>query len=159
MRTYDPSTQRSIAPIDQIVIMPLRDVLQDNREATLFDYLARAKGSRVIVSEPDEVGANVEKIEEQLQRSYQDVLGATSGGATTRVVPPSGLFIESRDIDARLAQATTLSQLALDDNADEPDAAAPSSRAIARVRCQPAVELNGRVAEWVAEIRRLRDAG
>jgi len=37
LRTYDPSTQRSIAPIDQIAIIPLRDVLQDNRDATIFD--------------------------------------------------------------------------------------------------------------------------
>ena len=31
LRTYDPATQRSIAPIDQMAIVPLRDVLQDDR--------------------------------------------------------------------------------------------------------------------------------
>ena len=31
VRTYDPSTQRSIAPIDQIAIVPLRDVLATSR--------------------------------------------------------------------------------------------------------------------------------
>src|SRR5258708_245558 len=39
LRTYDASTQRSIAPIDQVSIVPLRDVLQGNRGATVFDYL------------------------------------------------------------------------------------------------------------------------
>src|SRR5690242_503969 len=48
MRTYDPSTQRSIAPIDQMSIVPLRDVLADERSATLFDYLARARESHLI---------------------------------------------------------------------------------------------------------------
>src|SRR5438067_833518 len=46
LRTYDPATQRSIATIDQAAIVPLRDVLQDERTATLFDYLARAKTFR-----------------------------------------------------------------------------------------------------------------
>ena len=59
MRTYDPSTQRSILPIDQVAIVPLRDVLDDDRRATLFDYLARGKESSVVVSEPDEVEAHV----------------------------------------------------------------------------------------------------
>src|SRR5712691_6813194 len=31
LRTYDPSTQRSIAPIDQIAIVPLRDILATSR--------------------------------------------------------------------------------------------------------------------------------
>jgi len=48
LRTYDPSTQRSIAPIDQMAIVPLRDVLQDDRAATLFDYLSRASSSRIM---------------------------------------------------------------------------------------------------------------
>ena len=61
LRTYDPSTQRSIAPIDQMSIVPLRDVLQDNRGATIFDYLTRASASRIIVSERDEVDANVDE--------------------------------------------------------------------------------------------------
>src|SRR4029078_6893544 len=31
LRQYDPSTQRSVATIDQIVILPLGDVLADDR--------------------------------------------------------------------------------------------------------------------------------
>src|SRR6266516_4601172 len=70
LRTYDPSTQRSILPIDQIAIVPLRDVLNDDRRATVFDYFARAKSSRIIVSEHDEVEAQAIKLLEQVQRSY-----------------------------------------------------------------------------------------
>src|SRR5438034_7509088 len=70
LRTYDPATQRSIAPIDQVTIVPLRDILTAgparipdtldagaeaaaesfDRSATIFDYLARARDARVIIS-------------------------------------------------------------------------------------------------------------
>ena len=42
LRTYDPATQRSVQPLDQISIIPLADVLGDDRRATVFDYLAAA---------------------------------------------------------------------------------------------------------------------
>src|SRR5436305_3001261 len=76
LRTYDPSTQRSIQPIDQVSIIPLRDVLDDDRAATLFDYLARAKDSRIVVSERDEVEMQATKLAEQPARSYHDGLAA-----------------------------------------------------------------------------------
>ena len=53
----------------------------------------------------------------------------------------------------RLDAATNLTQLALDAS---PDASAGHA---AHIRCQPAVELHGRVADWVADIRRLREEG
>src|SRR6478735_4570566 len=43
LRTYDPGTQRSIAPIDQLTVVPLRDILGDDRSATLLDYVTRAR--------------------------------------------------------------------------------------------------------------------
>src|SRR5258705_3235581 len=71
LRTYDPSTQRSILPIDQVAIIPLRDVLQDDRRATLFDYLSRLDASRIIVSERDEVEGNAAQVLEQIRQSYE----------------------------------------------------------------------------------------
>src|SRR5205814_6093270 len=76
LRTYDPSSQRSIAAIDQIAIVPLRDVLNDDRRATIFDYFARAKSTRIIVSEHDEVEAHATKLLEQIRRSYAHTTGA-----------------------------------------------------------------------------------
>ena len=66
LRTYDPATQRSTKPIDQLTIVPLRDVLPGDKSgeglsATLFDYLARVKETRIIVSERDEVEAQAVK--------------------------------------------------------------------------------------------------
>ncbi len=148
LRTYDPSTQRSIAPIDQMAIVPLRDILSGNRGATIFDYLARATAARIVVSEPDEVVANVTKQFAQIQQSYETIAAnLAEPAARKRAVPsPDDLFVDSDLVTSRFAQATQLSILGLDAGTRE-------------VRCQPAVELKGRVADWVAEIRRLRDEG
>ncbi len=176
MRTYDPSTQRSIAPTDQLLVVPLKDVLARagaresdlDRSATIFDYLARASDSAIVVSERDEVDANIAKLLEQLQRSYEEAGAApltdVARGSLDRAPAPSErlprqasfrpaggvpapdqLFATPERFDARLAHATALAQLGLDD--------------AAHVRCQPAVEMKGRVADWVADIRRLRDEG
>jgi transcription-repair coupling factor (superfamily II helicase) len=148
LRTYDPSTQRSILPIDQVAIVPLRDVLQDDRRATLFDYLSRADGSQVVVSEQDEVETHAAKRLEQLQYGYEEALSRKE-----RPAPPGELFADWDLIDSRLSHATHLAQLGVDD--DQP-ATSSEQRAI---KCQPAVELKGRVADWVADIRRLREEG
>ena len=197
MRTYDPSTQRSIAPIDQLSVVPLRDVLSGDRSATVFDYLARARESQLVVSEPDEVDANVRKLSDQVQRSYEQATGQEQPAevvvaehewdelsaeddadivveraelksrrrrgpvkAATDVPPPSDLFVPLSDLESRVSSATTLSELGLDDDAAVSEA--PGSRATLpshRVRTQPAVEFRGRVPDWVAEVRRLRDEG
>jgi transcription-repair coupling factor (superfamily II helicase) len=172
MRTYDPSTQRSIAPIDQIHIVPLRDILDGNREATVFDYLSRAKAWRIIVSERDEVDATGVKLVEQIGNSYNEAVSKNE-----RVAPPSELLADWNVVASRLDQATALAQLGLDEPpslaADASSYGAPGthvqsagpqappraslpSRAI---RCQPVAELRGRIPDWVGEIRRLRDQG
>jgi transcription-repair coupling factor (superfamily II helicase) len=76
LRTYDAATQRSQHPIDQLTIVPLKDQLDGNLPSTIFDYLSRAKQSRVIVSEPDEVEAQLTRQAEHLQRSYNQAIGA-----------------------------------------------------------------------------------
>jgi transcription-repair coupling factor (superfamily II helicase) len=178
LRTYDPGTQRSIQPIDQLTVIPLRDVLGDDGSATIFDYLARVKESRVIVSERDEVDANALKLLENVQHSYEEAAGrkADPKARTTDVVeafrpaPPEELFAEWPIVEARLAHATHLAQIAVDElppdadpspgDASDLDSGPASARAsVTHVRCQPGVELRGRVADWVAEIRRLRDDG
>jgi transcription-repair coupling factor (superfamily II helicase) len=163
LRTYDPGTQRSIAPIDQVAIVPLRDVLPAGGDhgadsgpataggeaATLLDYLARTRDARIIVSERDEVDANAARVVAQIQGSYLEKV--ESGGRTSPVRPPSELLVEWDSIAPRLDQGIAVSQLGLDTD--------PGGRAAQHVRCQPAVEMHGRVADWVSEIRRLRDAG
>jgi transcription-repair coupling factor (superfamily II helicase) len=143
MRLYDPSTQRSTAAVDRLVVIPLHDVLGEDRTATLFDYLAFSNDVELIVSERDEINAHATKLAEQIQRSYDAISAADRAGDPSRIPPPSSLFVEWNDVDARLSQATTVSQLGLEDEA--------------HVRCQPAVAFHGRLADWVADVRRFRE--
>ncbi len=281
LRTYDPGTQRSIKPIDQLTIIPLGDILGDDRDGTIFDYLTRAHGSRIIVSEPEETLAAVNRLADQVQRSYESIASRTpepedeewlyadwedeasadeagdvkapvkirtSGGRkvltapaerddaeperrrtlprrtrTPRVVvgdvrPPAQLFVDVDTIAARLGAATALVELDVEGPAESgshdertdrgpaeaghydaltaqtptraghddvltaqtptraghddglanrtPAGAAPHGDVKAgrrgssgAIRCQPSVEFRGRVPDWVAEIKRLRQEG
>jgi len=181
LRTYDPATQRSVKPIDQVAIVPLRDVLTErtgqelDRSATVFDYLRRVKETRVIVSERDEVEAHATKLVEQVQDSYEQ-----AAGNTPDVPRVSEVFADWEDIRSRFDHATELAQLGLGapGDADTPDLLvrrSPETNTVSEggkvgptydpgthpvaVRCQPTVELRGRVPEWVAEIRRRREEG
>ena len=68
-----PATQRSIEPIDQVADRSASRRADDDRGATLFDYLARARDRASSSSERDEVDAHAAKLVEQIQRSYEDV--------------------------------------------------------------------------------------
>ena len=170
LRTYDPATQRSVQPIDQAGIVSLRDVLPVergsagaddddlrgegplDRGATLFDYLARAHSVRLLVSERDEVVAAGEKLAGQMVTSQAEAVERNG-----RAADVNSLFLPWSAIADRLAHATELAQISLEDpgQATEPH----DAQNVRHVRCQPTVELNGRVPDWVAEIRKLRDAG
>src|SRR5262249_26068557 len=129
LRAYDPATQRSTMPIDQVTIVPLRDMLPADadrsaaeapldRTAMLFDYLARAKEIRIIVSERDEVDAAANRVEEQIRASYEEIVEAGraggAGGAGGEEPPaPEELIAGWETIAARLSHATELRQLAV----------------------------------------------
>jgi transcription-repair coupling factor (superfamily II helicase) len=170
LRRYDPATQRSVAPIDQLVIIPLRDTLSRvirgsgpssagselatdeadlDRSATVFDYLARASEAQVVVSERDEITANAARLFEQLQHSHEEALRRGRSGVRS----PSELLVDWATIESRLAHATALSQLAIEQTGQG------AQTPIQEIRCQPTVELKGRVADWVAGIRALREQG
>jgi transcription-repair coupling factor (superfamily II helicase) len=145
MRLYDPSTQRSTAAVDHLAVIPLHDVLGDERDATPFDYLSFSNDVEVIVSERDEVNAHATKLIDQMQRSYDAISAAARSGGASRIPPPTALFVDWNEVDTRLSRAITLSQLGLEEEA--------------HVRCQPAVAFHGRLADWVADVRRFRESG
>ncbi len=143
LRTYDPATQRSVAPIDRLYVVPLKDVLarpstgraeleELDRSATLFDYISRARDARIVVSERDEVDTHVTKLVEQLHHSYEEAVGRFP---STRIAPPAELFAEWSAIEARLGQATTISQLGLDESPG-PESQIPNPESLP-IRCQP----------------------
>ncbi|MGE3957875.1 MAG: transcription-repair coupling factor [Vicinamibacterales bacterium] len=210
LRTYDPSTQRSIRAVDRLTVIPLSDVLGDDRDGSIFDYLARSSDARIIISEPDETLAAIDKLMDQVHRSFDAVTSRTpeppeeewvddgwddeevdeasrpgrpalkvrtEGSrkvltappptarddsparrepasrprvriAPLEVRPPSELFVDTDAVKARLGTATLLRELGIGDTAP----AAPETA----IRCQPSVEFRGRIPDWVAEIKRLR---
>jgi transcription-repair coupling factor (superfamily II helicase) len=154
LRRYDPATQRSVQTIDQIVIVPLQDVLSSggavDRSASVVDYFNLAGESRIIVSEPDEVAANAGGLLDQLRQSYDDALARKEAPAS-----PAELFADWETIRSRLDHGTALTALGLD---GDPDASGRPTTQAVHVRCQPAVALHGRLPDWVTDIRRIREA-
>jgi transcription-repair coupling factor (superfamily II helicase) len=200
LRTYDPASQRSIAAIDQLTVVPLIDRLGDDRSASIFDYLARARQSRILVSEPDEVQASLEKHAEQVQRSFNEISSGISSTQTTDVdfdeeedddedadasaalhagpsssgpdrplvrepraslsqLPPTELFVDINTIQSRLASGTDLTELGVDGPTPAGGAADSGSPGQAHIRSQPTVEFHGRIPEWIADLRKLKEAG
>jgi transcription-repair coupling factor (superfamily II helicase) len=155
IRAYDPATQRSTAALDQAAIAPLQESIgtggdddRQDRSATVFDYLRLGGRPTVLVSEPDEVRDQGEKITRQILASYDEAIAKGQ-----RAAPPSDLVVAWDEAAGWLAGATALETLEIG-GLPEPDA-----RPGVHVSCQPALEFGGRVQDWVAEIRRGREAG
>ncbi len=80
IRRYDPATQRSITPLDQLAVVPLREVLDaPPASGSVFDYLP--DDTAIYVSERDDVKAQALKVVDQISTSYEEVVGRASGGA------------------------------------------------------------------------------
>ncbi|HUF24977.1 MAG TPA: transcription-repair coupling factor [Vicinamibacterales bacterium] len=152
IRRYDPGTQRSTGEIDRLVIVPLRDVLprpgsdgteaDADRSATIFDYLINA---HLVAVEPSDVNIQGRAHAEQIAASYAE---AQQRGRIAP--PPSELVVSWDDVLARLKGATALEQLAIDE-----DEAAPAGH----VSCQPIAEFQGRIPDWVEELKKSRERG
>jgi transcription-repair coupling factor (superfamily II helicase) len=155
IRTYDPSTQRSTASLDQAALAPLQELIsgtdeeeRQDRSATVFDYLWAGQRPVVLVSEPDEVKAHGQKLTEQIHASYQE---AVAKGITA--ASPAELILDWDEAARRLAGATALETLEIAGPVEG------DTRPSVHVSCQPAMEFSGRVQDWVAEIRRGREQG
>jgi transcription-repair coupling factor (superfamily II helicase) len=144
IRSYDPATQRSTAALDQAAIAPLQELVADSdvpdRSASVFDYLWADGRPFLLISEPDEVRAHGEKLTGQLQASYDEAVAKGQ-----RVQPPAELMLRWDETATWLAGATALETLSVEE--------------AVHIACQPALEFAGRVPDWVAEIRRTREAG
>lgn len=183
IRRYDPSTQRSVTTLDRATVIPLTETMGSDpmtkmvtgsdpvTKASFFDYLHGGRDVSFVVSEEEEIAAQANKLTGQLAASYEEAQAADD-----KPPAPEELFIRWEDVAARLAGATRLEQLAIDDaklfsgeasGANEAPsskgrggalgAGAPGSRMT--IACQPAVEFRGRIQEWIAEVRRVRERG
>jgi transcription-repair coupling factor (superfamily II helicase) len=149
LRRFDPTTQRSTAPVDYVSIVPVRERFEDDDALSLFDFLAAAHGMRVIVSEHEQVEQQARTVRNQLDASYE------AAGLRGPVVaaPPADAFSTWDAIDARLHAARRFEELAID--GDE----GSQERGVRHVSCQPALEFRGRTSEWIADLRQARERG
>ena len=161
IRHFDPSTQRSVGPVDQLAIVPMRDTFGGD-EATpgataVFDYFSLARQPLYVVAEPDEVRAAAEKLLEQVAASYEEVV-AGRRAPVGRVTPPApgALFLDWETVAPVVHAATRFEQLSLAEEGST-DPQATETAGVRHVACQPAVEFRGRIQDWVAEIRRARE--
>jgi transcription-repair coupling factor (superfamily II helicase) len=168
IRRYDPSTQRSIKTLDQAAVIPLAE---KSGSATFFDYLPADRDLSFIVVEEEEAAAQANKLFEQTQASFEQ---AKAGNPAAPA--PEELLMPWADVAARVANATRVDQLALGEGSPEGehyDSAVRSAdlqvgptrlqvgptRPILDIACQPAVEFRGRIQEWIAEVKRMRERG
>jgi transcription-repair coupling factor (superfamily II helicase) len=160
LRSYDPGTQRSIEPIDQVGIVPLTEVvdlppkggnhkeeessfrLQAESRVSILEYIAALRGS-VLVSEPDEVKAAIVKLREQIEHSYAEKIRKNEKAAE-----PAALVIGWDDLAPLVESATGLETLALG-----------TEDQVRHIATQPAMEFAGRVQDWVGQLRESRTAG
>ncbi|HEY0872893.1 MAG TPA: hypothetical protein VGD94_05425, partial [Vicinamibacterales bacterium] len=147
IRSYDPASQRSIETLDQASIVPLQDLLDEgegtDRSATVFDYLWSQGKPHVLMSEPEEISAQGEKLTTQIEASYEDALAKGD-----KVPAPSALVLSWTEIVPCLEGSTALETLSIDDESG-----------VTHIATQPAQEFSGRIQDWVADIRRARERG
>jgi len=75
---YAADTQRSVATLDRLRVLPLRDVVGEaGPRVPFFDYLGTLRRPILVCSEPDEIQARIEKQLAQISESYEQV---RSGG-------------------------------------------------------------------------------
>src|SRR4029079_5941383 len=95
LRRFDPATQRSTGPIDQLLIIPVRETFdeelppENELRPHVFEFLGGVRGVHLIVSEEEQVRAQAQKVRDQLESSYQDA-GARGHVAS---LPPTQAYV------------------------------------------------------------------
>ena len=164
IRRYDPSTQRSIETLDQAAVVPLTE---KSGQATFFDYLPSDRDLSFVVVEEEDAAEQARKLVEQTQLSFEE-----AKAENPKAPAPGELLISWPDVAERLSSATRLDQLAIGDSSPEgepydpiptpptiPTIPTTLTRPTLDIACQPAVEFRGRIQEWIAEVKRMRERG
>ena len=158
IRRFDPSSQRSTGPTDQVSIVPVRerfdawgdddpDLTDVDDSVSILQFLASTQAVRLIVSEHEQVRDTAAGVRTQLDTSFNDA----SARGVVAALAPDRAFVSVDDLGPRLDAAPRFEELMVDDVA-----AADATR---HIRCIPAIEFHGRVHDWVIEIRQARERG
>jgi transcription-repair coupling factor (superfamily II helicase) len=147
IRRFDPATQRSTGPTDQLEIVPVRERFEGEDElCVLMDALGASHRVQLLVSERALVEEQARKTRTQLDTNYHDA--ADRGVMAMR--SPSDAFVTWEEIGIRLDSAPRLEELTIQE---------PGVPDVREVSCQPAMEFRGRVNDWVADVRSARASG
>ena len=165
LRRFDPATQRSTGATDQVLVVPVRERFDDDEPAIpIVEFLGSTRGVKLLVSEYEQVEEQARKVRDQLEASY----GEAAGRGHVTALPPSQAFVTWDELAPRTTRAPRLEELALaggGEGSAEGEAAEAhvdadvQAAGVHEVRCQPAMEFNGRVNDWVADVRQARQRG
>ena len=169
LRRFDPSTQRSTGPTDQILVVPVRERFDEDGETiSAIEFFGATRGVKLLVSEREQVEEHARKVRDQLEASYGDA--STRGHVVAQ--PPEQAFVRWEDVEPRVGGAPRLEELAIDDDAGAEARALEHENVTTRsagvstpaagvryVGTQPSMEFNGRVNDWVADVRQARERG
>jgi transcription-repair coupling factor (superfamily II helicase) len=177
IRRFDPGTQRSIETLDQFQIVPVRESgasmdaegegslrTPPSAPAHVFDYLRASRATRVVVAEPEDVAAQIDRWTTQVATSFDERSGDKGVGREQR--PPEALQLGWSDVEPFLAGAVALEELSIEDPGEAPPER-ESARSTAgnptagplHVSTQPTQEFRGRIPDWIADVRAARDRG
>ena len=140
--------RRHSAPIrtlDQAAVVPLTE---KSGSATFFDYLPGDRDLSFIVIEEEEAAAQAQ----EARRADAGELRGRQGPKIRTRRRRKSCSCRGKQVAERLANATRVEQLAIGDGRS-------STRRTSTLRCQPAVEFRGRIQEWIAEVKRMRERG
>jgi transcription-repair coupling factor (superfamily II helicase) len=187
IRRYDPSTQRSIETLDQAAVVPLTeksgsatffDYLPGDRDLSFIvieeeDAAAQAnklveqmqasyeeaKSENPTAPAPEELLMPWLEVSERLSNATRvDQLAIRDGSPEGEHYDNSGSSADlppSRKASADHGSLGEGGQV----GATRPTNPAIAARHALDIPCQPAVEFRGRIQEWIAEVRRMRERG
>ncbi len=150
LRRFDPSTQRSTGPLDQLHIVSVRETFGGDGgplSHSLLDFVTERQPLRILVSEFASVEDRARQAREQLDASFAD---ATARGRVAAASPDEA-YVGWPDVADRLAAAPRLEELTVDEDAP--------AGGVQHAASQPVMEFHGRVHEWIADVRRARERG
>lgn len=149
IRRFDPGTQRSVETLDRFGLVPVRESAGDTT-GSFFDYVALSRTQQILVAEPEEVKKNVEAMWDQVSSAFMD-REAKPDGRSLRT--PAALMIPWSEIEAALADATTLEELGIEDDENAQPGTAN------HVSCQPVAPFHGRIPDWLNDVRQAQERG
>ena len=141
VRRYDAATQRSRTALDQAVVYPQREVIDDIADASIIDYALQAS-VQVLTFEVDDVAARGRAVEEQWRRSAADL---AARGPDVRAY--EDLAVPWDAVEQWLRSGRLISELVLE----------AAGESVEHVASLPTIEHHGRLADWVDEVRKARE--